>query len=94
VADGSYVLLEPEELEDGALESTHTIDIEAFVPRNEIDEIYLDAPYYIFPDDEVGTEEDRGGEGLSRSGGIWRPQRLHRTAPKSGGKGKRLKRAS
>jgi DNA end-binding protein Ku len=56
VADGSYVLLEPEELDDVALESTHTIEIASFVPRNEIDEIYLDEPYYLAPDDEVGAE--------------------------------------
>jgi DNA end-binding protein Ku len=56
VADGSYVLLEPEELDEVALESTHTIDIEAFVPRKEVDEIYLDAPYYLFPEDKVGIE--------------------------------------
>jgi DNA end-binding protein Ku len=55
-ADGSYVLLEPEELDEVALESTHTIAIESFVPRKEIDEIYLDTPYYLFPDDEVGVE--------------------------------------
>jgi DNA end-binding protein Ku len=55
-ADGSYVLLEPEELDEVALESTHTIDIETFVPRNDIDEIYLDTPYYLFPEDEVGVE--------------------------------------
>jgi DNA end-binding protein Ku len=55
-ADGSYVLLEPEELDEVALESTHTIDIETFVPRKDIDEIYLDTPYYLFPDDEVGVE--------------------------------------
>jgi DNA end-binding protein Ku len=55
-ADGSYVLLEPEELDEVALESTHTIEIDSFVPRKEIDEIYLDTPYYLFPDDEVGTE--------------------------------------
>lgn len=55
-ADGSYVLLEPEELEEVALESTHTIEIESFVPRKEIDEIYLDDPYYLVPDDEVGVE--------------------------------------
>jgi DNA end-binding protein Ku len=56
VADGSYVLLEPEELDEVALESTHTIDIGSFVPRKEIDEIYLDTPYYLFPDDKVGVE--------------------------------------
>lgn len=56
VANGSYVLLEPEELDEVALESTHTIAIESFVPRQEIDEIYLDSPYYLFPNDEVGVE--------------------------------------
>src|SRR5258708_24724426 len=56
VADGSYVLLEPEELDEVALESTHTIDIDSFVPRREIDEIYLDTPYSLFPDDEIGVE--------------------------------------
>lgn len=55
-ADGSYVLLEPEELDEVALESTHTIDIESFVPRKDIDEMYLDTPYYLFPEDEVGVE--------------------------------------
>src|SRR5262249_12266722 len=55
-ADGSYVLLEAEELDEVALESTHTIEIDSFVPRKDIDEIYLDTPYYLFPDDEVGTE--------------------------------------
>jgi len=54
--DGAYVLLEAEELDEVALESTHTIDIETFVPRKEIDEVYLDTPYYLFPDDEVGAE--------------------------------------
>jgi DNA end-binding protein Ku len=55
-ADGAQVLLEPEELDEVALESTHTIDIESFVPRKDIDEIYLDTPYYLFPDDTVGAE--------------------------------------
>jgi DNA end-binding protein Ku len=55
-ADGSYVLLDAEELDGVALESTHTIDIESFVPRDEIDEIYIDEPYYLTPDDEVGAE--------------------------------------
>ncbi len=55
-ADGEYVLLEPEELDEVALESTHTIEIESFVPRKEIDEIYLEDPYYLAPEDEVGIE--------------------------------------
>jgi DNA end-binding protein Ku len=53
---GQYVLLEEEELDEVALESTHTIDIESFVPREEVDEIYLDESFYIVPDDEVAYE--------------------------------------
>ena len=51
-----YVLLEEDELDEVALESTHTIDIESFVPRAEVDEIYLDKSYYLVPDDKVGVE--------------------------------------
>jgi DNA end-binding protein Ku len=51
-----YVLLEDEELDQVALESTHTIDIESFVPRDEVDELYLDESYYIVPKDDVGLE--------------------------------------
>jgi DNA end-binding protein Ku len=54
--DGQYVLLEDEELDEVALESTHTIDIETFVPRAEVDEIYLDESFYIVPNDEVAYE--------------------------------------
>jgi DNA end-binding protein Ku len=54
--DGSHVLLEEDELDDVALESTHTIDIEQLVPRAEVDEIYLDESFYVAPDDEVAYE--------------------------------------
>jgi DNA end-binding protein Ku len=56
VARNDYVLIEPEELKDVQIESTHTIDIEHFVPRSEIDPVYYDSTYYIVPDDEVGAE--------------------------------------
>ena len=56
IEKGQYVLVEDEELDEVALESTHTIDIEAFVPRSEVDEIYLDKSYYIVPNDKVGKE--------------------------------------
>src|SRR3989440_11401935 len=56
VDDGNYVLLEEDELDDVALESTHTIDIEEFVPREEVDEIYLDESFYLVPSEEVAYE--------------------------------------
>ena len=56
IAKREYVLLEEDEIESVAIESTHTIDIESFVPREEIDEVYLDAPYYLAPDGKVAEE--------------------------------------
>lgn len=56
VAKGEYILIEDEELDKIRIESTHTIDIKAFVPKAEIDNRYLDSPYYISPTDKVGQE--------------------------------------
>ena len=53
---GQYVLVEDDELDNVALESTHTIDIEEFVPVSEVDRIYLDESYYIVPQDDVAEE--------------------------------------
>jgi len=54
--ENDYVLLEDEELENVALESTKTIDINVFTPRDHIEWIWLDTPYYLAPDDPVGEE--------------------------------------
>jgi DNA end-binding protein Ku len=53
---GQHVILEEDDLDGIALESTHTVEIESFVPRNQVDGLYLDTPYYATPDDEVGAE--------------------------------------
>ncbi|TCR96329.1 Ku protein [Rhizobium sp. BK418] len=54
--ENEYVILEDEELENVALESTKTIDISTFTARDSIDWIWLDAPYYLSPNDPVGQE--------------------------------------
>ena len=56
VAKGQYMIVEDQEIEAVQIESTRTIDIDQFVPKNEIDERYLDSPYYIAPDGPVGQE--------------------------------------
>jgi DNA end-binding protein Ku len=56
VGKGEYIEIEPEELEVIAIESKRTIEIDEFVPKKEIDELYLDSPYYIVPDGEVGQQ--------------------------------------
>jgi DNA end-binding protein Ku len=56
VAKGQYIQVADEELEKIKIESSHTIDIDRFVPRGDIDDRYLDSPYYISPTDQVGQE--------------------------------------
>ena len=54
--ENDYVMLEDEEIEAVALESTRTIDIETFVPRETIAWIWYDTPHYLVPNDTVGEE--------------------------------------
>jgi DNA end-binding protein Ku len=54
--DGEYVMLEDEELDAVALESTRTIDIETFVPAESIGWIWYDTPHYLVPNDKGGEE--------------------------------------
>jgi DNA end-binding protein Ku len=56
VGKGEYIQVEDEEIEKIQIESTHSIDIDSFVPKSEIDNRYLDSPYYIAPTDKVGQE--------------------------------------
>jgi len=51
-----YVEIEPEELDAVRIESSHSIDIDSFVPREEIDRRYLNHPYYIVPDGKAALD--------------------------------------
>jgi DNA end-binding protein Ku len=55
-AKNAYIPVDDDELDAVAVESTHIIEIDSFVPREQIDERYLDSPYYIMPQDRVGQE--------------------------------------
>jgi DNA end-binding protein Ku len=75
IGKGQYLQVEDDEIEKIKIESTHTIDIDSFVPRSEIDDRYLDSPYYLAPTDQVGQEafsvirdaiRDKGMVGLGR----------------------------
>jgi len=55
-AKGNYVTVEDEDLEKVQLESTHTIDIQQFVPADQLDPVYLDGSHYLAPDDKVAEE--------------------------------------
>ena len=75
VGKGQYIEVTDEELEAIAIESTRTIDIDQFVPKDEIDDLYNVRPYYIAPDGKVGADafavirqtiEDMGKVALGR----------------------------
>src|SRR6266404_9876210 len=53
---GEYVEVDKDELEAVQIESNHTIDIDGFVPKDEIDTRYLNHPYYIAPDGKTGID--------------------------------------
>lgn len=56
VSKGEYVLLTSEEIASVRLESTKTIEIERFVPADEIDRLYWDNPYFLAPDGKLAQE--------------------------------------
>jgi DNA end-binding protein Ku len=76
-----------------AVESKRVIDIDEFVPKKEIDELYLNSPYYIAPDGEVGQQafavirEAIRKEGMVAIGKIVFTSREHIIALEARGKG-------
>jgi DNA end-binding protein Ku len=93
VGKGDYIELDPEELEAVAIDSKRTINIDEFVPRDEIDELYLNSPYYIAPDGEVGQQafavirEAIRKEGMVAIGKVVFTSREHIIALEPRGKG-------
>src|SRR6202140_4278096 len=93
VNKGQYVELDPEELEAVAIESKRTIEIDEFVPKSDIDEIYMRDPYFIVPDGEVGQQafavirEAIRKEGMVALGKVVFTSREHVLALEARGKG-------
>jgi len=93
VGKGEYLEVDPEELEAIAIESKRTIEIDEFVPKKEIDELYLNSPYYIVPDGEVGQQafavirEAIRTEGMVALGRVVFTSREHVIALEPRGKG-------
>ena len=56
VARGEYLIVTDEELDAIEVASTHTIEIDSFVPRSQLDQRFFDTPYYITPNAPVGQE--------------------------------------
>ena len=93
VSKGEYIEVEPEELEAVEIESKRVIEIDQFVPKDEIDELYINNPYYIVPDGEVGQQafavirEAIRKEGMVALGKVVFTSREHIIALEARGKG-------
>ena len=51
--------IDDDELKALQIESSKIIDLERFVDREEVDPVYLDTPYYVYPDGELAAETFR-----------------------------------
>jgi DNA end-binding protein Ku len=93
VGKGQYLEVNPDELEAIALESKRTIEIDEFVPKDQIDELYLNNPYYLVPDGDIGAEafavirEALNKEGMVAIGKVVFTSREHIIALEARGKG-------
>ena len=56
VGGDEFLLVEEEDIEKVQIESSHTLSLDGFVAKAEIDQIYLDTPYYLTPADKVSEE--------------------------------------
>jgi DNA end-binding protein Ku len=56
ISKDEYLLVEEDEIDAIQIESTHTLALDSFVKREEVDQVYLDTPYYLTPADEVSEE--------------------------------------
>ena len=54
--DGDFVHIEENEIEAVQIESSHTMNLDGFVDKSSIEQIYLDTPYYVSPADKVSQE--------------------------------------
>jgi DNA end-binding protein Ku len=93
VAKNEYLIMDDEELEAIQLESSHTIEIDQFVPFTQIDKRYYDQAYYIVPNDDVGVEafavirEAMTGKGMAALGRVVMSKRERVIAIEPHGKG-------
>jgi DNA end-binding protein Ku len=93
VAKGQYLIVEDVEFDAIEIESTHTIEIDSFVPRAQVDQRFFDTPYYVTPSEPVGHEafavirEAMRGKGMVALGRLVLSKRERVIALEAYGKG-------
>ncbi|SEH87169.1 DNA end-binding protein Ku [Rhizobium tibeticum] len=67
VENGQYIIIDPEEVAATIPESNKTLEIEAFIPCPDVDDIYFDKPYYLAPDKMGGDAFAALRDGMKKS---------------------------
>ncbi|MBW9115551.1 Ku protein [Rhizobium cauense] len=60
VGNGQYIMIDPEEVTAVIPDSDKMLEIEAFLPCSDIDDVYFDKPYYLVPTDDVSEDAFAG----------------------------------
>lgn len=55
IENGQYIIIDPEEVAATIPESNKTLEIEAFIPCSDVDDVFFDKPYYLTPD-KMGSD--------------------------------------
>jgi len=67
IDNGQYIIIDPDEIAAAIPESNKTLEIEAFIPCSEVDDVYFDKPYYLTPDRMGGDAFVALREGMRKS---------------------------
>jgi DNA end-binding protein Ku len=67
-ADGEYVILSDQDIEEANVEASHTLEIDRFVEIADVDTVYFERPYYVAPDKGAGKAFTLLFETLEKSG--------------------------
>jgi DNA end-binding protein Ku len=67
IENGQYVIIDPEEVAATIPESNKTLEIEAFIPCADVDDVYFDKPYYLTPDKMGGDAFVALRDGMQKS---------------------------
>ena len=56
---GQYVVLEKSDLDDIQIESTRILDLTSFVDRDSVNELFVETPYFVYPEGKTGVDAFR-----------------------------------
>ncbi|KQV18235.1 Ku protein [Rhizobium sp. Root1203] len=67
IENGQYIIIDPEEVSAAIPDSNKTLEIEAFIPCSDVDDVYFDKPYYLTPDKMGGDAFAALRDGMKES---------------------------